>query len=335
MKAIINNKMMNRKLLTGLFIAAGFLFNACQKDIDVFVPDAGQLNSPDTSWYSTITATMPVTAVRNSLSLPTYTDSIQVNNSNAYITTPFGLLIGFPPNCCSGNAGQVITGTVQVELMLIKKRGDMIRMNKTTTSNGRLLVSGGEIFVSLKKEGVAVQLKQGVRIQIRQVETAPSTLMRFFAGDESNAERFNWLPTTDTLNTLVIGTQGYEIMTNHLRWINCDHFFDTTGTSQITVTADLASYFTNANTIAYTVFKDLRSVVGMYGDPATRKFATGRVPAGKAVTVVVISKQGNDYFLGYENTTTASPTSGTPVQHVTVKPVIKSLPDILNFLNTL
>ena len=326
---------MKRKILSGLLIATGFLLNACQKDIDVFIPDAGQLNGPDTSWYSSITATMPVTSLKNNLAADFYHDSIQVNANNAYIVTPSGLQCGFPPNCCVSNTGQAITGSVQVELMLIKNKGEMIRMNKPTASNGRLLVSGGEIFIRLKKDGNEVQLAPNKRILIRYPDVPLSTQMKFFAGDESNAERFNWLPVTDTLNTVGVGTQFYEINTNHLRWINCDYFYDTTGISRVTVTADLEAYFTNANTMAFTVFKDLRSVVGMYGDISTRKFSTGKIPAGKAITVVVLSKQGNDYFLGSEHTVTALPTSGAATQHVVVKPVKRSLAEILNFLNTL
>ena len=328
---------MNRKIIIVILLAAGFLLNACQKNIDVFVPDAGQLNGPDTSWYSSITSTMPVAELKNNLTTVSYTDSFQVNNNTAYINTPFGLQCGFPPNCCVGNTGQAITGTVQVELMLVKKKGDMIKLNKPTTSNDRLLVSGGEIFIRLKKDNQELQLASNVKIQLRYPVDLPiSTQMKLFMGVESNPERFNWLPNTDLVNnTLTITPQNYEIQTNHLRWINADYFYDTTGISRVSVTAELASYFTNANTIAYTVFKDFRSVVGMYGDITTRKFSTGKLPVGKAITVVVISKQGNDYFLGSENTTTAVPTSGTGIQPVAIIPVKKSLSDILNFLSNL
>ena len=99
--------------------------------------------------------------------------------------------------------------------------------------------------------------------------------------------------------------------------------------------AELASYFTNSNTIAYTVFRDFRSVVGMYGDVNSRKFSTGLLPVGKQVTVVVISKQGNDFFIGSQNVTTATSASNPGEQTVAVTPVKKSLAEIISFLNTL
>ena len=336
MRAMTKNKGMNRKIIIVILLGAAFLLNACQKNIDVFVPDAGQLNGPDTSWYSTITPAMPVSALKNNLALETYNDSIQVGNSASTLTTPFGLQCIFPPNSCVGNTGTIVTGNVKVEVLLVKKKGDMVRMNKPTSSNNRLLVSGGELFISLKKEGNEVHLAPNIKIRMKYQDAPISTQMKFFRGDESNPERFNWLPATDSANFVSPNIQGYEIFTNHLHWVNCDYFYDTTGIARVSVTADLASYFTNANTIAFTVFKDFRAVVGMYGDITTRKFSTYRLPVGKAITVVVISKQGNDYFLGAESAVTATPTSGnTSTQSVIVKPVKRSIADILSFLNTL
>jgi hypothetical protein len=198
------------------------------------------------------------------------------------------------------------------------------------------LVSGGEIFIRLKKDGVDVKLAANARVNIRYSDIPVNPLMQFFVGDESNTERFNWLPNPDTANNKILaGTQVYEIITNRLNWINCDYFYDTTGIGLVNISAELAPYFTNGNTVAYTVFKDFRSVVGMYGNANTRRFSSGKLPVGKAITVVVISKQGNDYYLGFESAVTLAPTTGTGTQSVHVTPVKRSLSDILYFLNTL
>jgi hypothetical protein len=103
----------------------------------------------------------------------------------------------------------------------------------------------------------------------------------------------------------------------------------------VSVIADIAPYFTNANTVAFTVFKDVRSVIAMKGNISTRKFMTGKLPVGKHVTVVVISKLGDDYYLGYESAVTQIPASNVTIQHVRVVPIKKSLPEILAYLSTL
>ena len=51
---------MNKKIATILLIAGALFLNACQKNSDIFVPDPGQLNTPDTTWSNTIATSAPV-----------------------------------------------------------------------------------------------------------------------------------------------------------------------------------------------------------------------------------------------------------------------------------
>ena len=328
---------MNIKTFISVIITGSLFLNACQKNTDIFVPDPGQINGPDTSWHSVITASMPVSILKNNLLLQPYQDSITVNANIASIVTPFGIQINFPPNSCATAVGQTVTGRVQVEIQVVKKKGDMIRLNKPSTSNDSLLVTAGQIFIKLKKDGQVLQLAPNVRINIHYVDLPTNPQMNFFVGDETNTERFNWLPNPDLLNnTLITGTQAYEIYTNRLRWISVAYGFNINTTAKINVAADIAPYFTNANTTVFTVFKDFRSVVAMHGDLNTRKFITGKLPVGKQITVVVISKQGADYYLGYESATTIIPAApGSLIQHVRIVPVKKSLPEILSYLSAL
>lgn len=327
---------MNKKIIILVLFAGSLFINACQKDIDVFVPDPGQLNGPDTTWQNTITATMPVSVLKNSLVTEPYQDSINVNASIATVTTPFGIQVNFPPNCCVNAASQPITGKVDVEIQVVKKKGDMIRLDKPSTYNDSMLVTAGQIFVRLKRAGQPLQLAPGVRFNINYIDLPPNPQARFFMGDETSTQAFNWLPTTEpNLDTIIITPQSYQVYTKRLRWISIAQQFEINTVAKVSVVADMANYFTNANTIAFTVFKDLRSVIAMKPDLGTRKFITGKLPVGKAITVVVISKQGNDYYLGTESAVTQNPASAPAIQQVHIVPVKKSLADILAYLNTL
>jgi hypothetical protein len=325
---------MNKKIAIILITCTALFLNACKKNTDVFVPDPGQLNAADTTWSNSLAATAPVYALKNVLVLQIVKDSIEVNANVALLTASNGVQVTFPPLCCVSSAGQVITGKVYVELLLIKKKGDMVLMNKPTISNGNVLVSGGEIFISLKKDGKELQLAPNAKIYIRYADAPTNPQMKLFIGDESNPAQFNWLPNTNLSDTLGIGPQTYEIATSHLRWINCDYFYDTTGITRSTVSAHLPANYTNANTTTFLVFRDFRSVLGMYPDVPQKKFSSGKIPNGKVATVVAISKQGNDYFLGKETITTGvNVTTGN--QKVVVNPVKASLADIKLFLSTL
>jgi hypothetical protein len=321
-----------------IVFAGSFFLNACQKDIDIFVPDPGQLNGPDSSWQNTVTATMPVSVLKNNLLPEIYKDTIAVSANADTITTSFGVQVIFPPHSCVNGSGSPVTGKVDVELTAVNKKGDMIRLDKPSTYNDSMLVTAGQIFIQLKKEGQPLQLAPGVRMKIRYTDLPVNPQMKFFFGDETNTQHFNWLPAPNpSADTILMGTQAYEIRTARQRWISVATLFDVNITTpKVQVSADIASYFTNANTIAFTVFKDVRSVIAMKPDLNTRKFMTGKLPIGKQITVVVISRQANDYYLGFESVVTQAPSSNpnTP-QPVHVVPIKKSLPEILAYLSTL
>ena len=95
------------------------------------------------------------------------------------------------------------------------------------------------------------------------------------------------------------------------------------------------THFTNANTIVFTVFKEMRSVAAMKAEASSHKFISGKLPVGKQITVVAISKMGEDYYLGYESAVTQIPVTNPLLQHVRVAPVKKSLAEILTYLGSL
>jgi hypothetical protein len=327
---------MNKKNFILVLFTVSLFLHACQKDIDVFVPDPGQTGAPDTSWQNTITATMPVSLLKNSLLTEPYLDSINVSASIATITTPLGIQVNFPPHCCANTAGQPVTGKVDVEIQVVKKKGDMIRLDKPSTYNDSMLVTAGQIFIRLKKDGQTLQLAPNIRFNINYVDLPTNPLAKFFMGDETSSQAFNWLPSPEpNLDTVIITPQSYQVYTKRLRWISIAQQFEVNTVAKVSIAADMAAYFTNANTIAFTVFKDLRSVVAMRPNLGTRKFITGKLPVGKAITVVVISKLGDDYYLGYESAVTQNPASTPAVQQVRVVPIKKSLPEIISYLNTL
>lgn len=326
---------MNKKITYLLLIAGTLFFSSCQKNIDVFVPDG--TTGPDTSWYATVSSSMPVAALQTSLLIEPVRDSVEISSANfTYLTTSSGIQCGFPPLCCISTAGIPVTGRVQVELFVIKKKGDMVMMNKPTTSNGNLLVSAGEIFIRLKKDGQEIGLAPGVKIAVRYTDLPVNSAMKLFFGEETLNGQFNWLPNNDTINNTVgYGQQVYEITTNHLHWINLDYMYDTAGIIRSTVSVKLPSNYTNANTTAFLVFKDMRSVARMNPELTEKRFITGKMPAGKAAYIVVLSKQGNDYFMAKESITTGVNVNTNGNQAFSLTPVKTALADIKTWLATL
>jgi hypothetical protein len=315
------------------WLVVSVLFTSCQKDTDIFTPDTTSVGL-DTNWVASINDQSPVSEVKRLLRRENFVDSIDATAGGTFHTSE-GLTVIVLPSSLQFSNGQLATGKIHIETMIVKQKGDMIRLDKPTTSFGRVLVSGGEIFVRIRKENQELQLAPGKTIYIKYNDSNPSSLMKLFYGDESNPERFNWLPTTQNSRGLVAATAfGYEIMSEQLRWINCDYFADSSG-QRVNVVASLPADYTNANTSVYLVFKEIKSVVGMYGDMNTKKFSSSKVPSGKVAVVVSITKKGtNSYYLGRE-TITIGQTSLNGIQSVPLHPQPTSLSDIKAYLSTL
>ena len=326
---------MKTKIILFHFVLVAMLISSCQKDTDIFIPHG--VSGIDTNWVAAVDDLSPISEVKKLLRRELSLDSIDATAGGTF-HTPEGLTVRLNPASLQFANGQAVTGKIYIETMLVRHRGDMVRLDKPTTSYGRVLISGGEIFIRIRKENQELQLAPGKGIYIKYTDPAPSPLMKLFYGDESDPQKFNWIPadnrTGNTVDSLSASSFGYELMSSKLRWINCDYFADTTG-ARVKVTASLPADYTNANTSVYLVFKEIKSVVGMYGDPATKRFSSSKVPSGKVAVVVSITKKGtNSYYLGYETILTGQ-TSLNEIQSVPLKPQPTSLTDIKTYLNTL
>jgi hypothetical protein len=329
---------MKTKIILLPIVLVVITFASCQKDTDLFIPDGTSVGL-DTNWVASVTDLSPVSEIKRLIKKDIVLDSIDAT-AGGTLQTSEGLTVIVLPQSLALSNGLLASGRVYVETMLVKQRGDMIRLDKPTTSLGRVLVSGGEVFIRIRKESEELHLAPGKGIYIKFAEPTPSTQMKLFYGDESNTERFNWLADSSggsngtTIGVTTQPTLGYEFFSNRLRWINCDYFADTSA-GRVVVSTSFAADYTNANTAVYLVFKDLKSVAGMYGDVTSKKFSSAKVPTGKAAIVVSISKKGtNSYYLGHETITTGQ-TSLNGVQIVPLKPQPTSLTDIKAYLATL
>ena len=327
---------MKTKIILFHLVITILLFTSCQKDTDLFIPDTTSVGL-DTNWVAAVTDLSPVSDVKRLLKKDNLLDSLDATAGGTFQTSE-GLTVIVLPGSLQLSNGQLATGRIHVETIVVRNRGDMVRLDKPTTSFGRVLISGGEIFVRIRKENEELHLAPGKGIYIKYTDPSPIRLMKLFYGDESNAERFNWIPVANQTSGGSVDTlsnpSGYALFSTQLRWINCDYFADTSG-ARVNVTASLPADYTNANTSVYLVFKDIKAVVGMYGDITTKKFSSPKVPSGKSAIVISITKKGtNSYYLGHETITTGQTNlNGTHV--VPLKPQPTSLSDIKAYLATL
>jgi hypothetical protein len=159
--------------------------------------------------------------------------------------------------------------------------------------------------------------------------------MRIFYGDTTvnNLDNFTWVPAADMQRVNIWRDSGsmnygYEMFSKKFNWINCDKFADTTK-PRTTVSAILPVNFTNNNTAVYLVFKDMLSVIRMYTNVANRLFYFNDIPINTNVTIVSISKIGDNFYLGTKEARI------TRNQVVKLSPQKKTKKEIDDYINSL
>ena len=325
------------------------LLGSCKKDVDTFTI-IKELVSPaktDTIWHNEqdISDTDVVRTIAKNVAIPPQLDSVDITKGDTVVTTD-NVTIIIPSLCANTQSGTTAKGKAQLEFLMIKKKGYMIRSDKpTVTSNGSLLESGGEIFMRLTQGGQELELAPGKTIRLRTKDATADTRMRFFYGNQANINQFNWLGGGDNNSSQVVKIwvdssrnstvpAGYDVVTSKLHWINCDKLnADTAHLTKVCVQIS-ADSFTNANTMVFLAFRDVNAVVKLWGDPSLKKFCTPSaykgLPIGKVMTVVTISKINNVWYLGALPNLTISANLTVPITPSASTDVL-----IAAFLNTL
>ncbi len=182
------------------------------------------------------------------------------------ITGTNGTVVNFYPNSFVTSDGTPVTGNVEIKLIEIYKKSDMIRMNKPTMGNlpgGGMapLISGGEFKVTASQNGQEVLLAPGMSYNL--IAPAPNGIdpnMEIFYGNESG-DTLTW---NQADSSLVFGEQGsYYGYFDSLNWVNFDYFMNDPN-PQTTVQVQIPTGFTNQTCAMYVSFDGLNSITSFY-----------------------------------------------------------------------
>jgi len=333
--ARIRKKIMKQnKFIIFIFTSIALLLSACQKETsDVFLPDSGQLLGADTNWVTAINSSMPVSLLKADLAIPTHIDTIDIDNNTSYLNAASGLQCTFQPNCLTDSNNNPIKGDITAESLLLQNKGDLVRLNMSTIANGKVIGSAGMFFIKLKKDGAGVKLSPQAKINIQYRDTQNIPSIKLFYGTAGSLGILNWYVNNDSVNNITASNNGYEINTNRLGWINAGYPIEANPLENINISINLAKHFTNANTVAWLVFKNSRSVVNLNGDPVGKKFSCTNLPHNQEATILVLSRQVDDYYLGSKEIISTAGSGN--LLSVAITPVKVSLDVLKQYLNSL
>lgn len=236
----------------------------------------------------------------------------------------------FQPNAFTDEAGNIVTGNVDVQIQEFYKKSQMILANKTTMASDGLLESRGEVYVNATQNGRPLRIRSGYA-KIQFEATDYNKPMKLFAGTVSaTTNDVTWtvnsvVPVSnsnlgcsiastypfppaylygadsaicDTLHTFPLDSFG---------WINCDYFMRDIYTSvPVTdVTINVPSGYDKTNTNVYVVFSNINAVMSVhnYSSGAFIMLGGYQVPIGMQATIVALNYHSGSWYSSFTSVT--------------------------------
>lgn len=326
--------------LAGMFMTLGLL-TGCKQDVDVFIPREG----PDPNAVGDIGRFFQKAA--QDLQSQVYVTS---NDQNTLIQTSKGTQIHCPAGLFVNQNGVVVNGDVELEVLEIFTKSEMIRLNRfPVSSDKKVLDSGGELFLRATQGGEELQLAGDKKMRIET--TAPDAVSEmelfygvnlndplapdndFFAWEEADGDPNIWnnVNAWEWFDSLGNDWKfGYVFETTQLGWLNIDRFLKEPGLELTQVCLELPDAYDPTNSLALIVFDDLNSVMPLWGDPDQQKFCQINIPVNYSVKLVLISEQGDDNYFYAE-----TPVVVQPDMTVSLLPVSTGFESVLNAIENL
>lgn len=202
-----------------------------------------------------------------------------------------GTTIQFYGNSFEDAAGNLITGNIDIELIEIYGKKDMLFLNKQTLgdNNGNLspLISGGEFKVTASQGGNEVYLRYSYNATV-QASSGIDPNMEVFYQNSVTDDTLTWASAD---SSQLWGNGGlYNVYFDSLGWVNCDYFMNQPG-NQTSVSVNVPNGFDNTNCAVFISFDGYNSLTSIY-NYSNGNFNTGNyytIPEGLAVHFIAMA----------------------------------------------
>lgn len=250
--------------------------------------------TPQSSMYSTTHSSGSEFLASKAPAIQRFTkdasSSIAINSSNGYN-------YNFAPGSLFIN-GSLVVGNVDIEIVEVVNKSEMIFSGVTTLAGDRLLASGGMFDISISQGGQPVTLNGSYSMSVPY--ESRDFAMQIFEGEEvTNSDQstgVNWVTadsswvSRDSSNNLDSGR--YYLNLNFLSWCNLDKFYNATDGGQVRL--KLPSECTSSNTTVYMIFEE-NSVVNLFADATLEEFNSGSyiLPLGWDIKLLAVCVDDN------------------------------------------
>ncbi|GAB4333252.1 MAG: hypothetical protein OHK0038_09320 [Flammeovirgaceae bacterium] len=232
--------------------------------------------------------------------------SFKINpNQTNTINTESGTKLNIPSGTLVDASGNPITSEIEIKLLEAIDREDVILSGMPTTSNGELLVSGGEFDIDLG-EDVKVGENGQLTMEVPISDTTVMAGMQLYVEGVDSFGNFTWIPVAGGIST----TNNSYIVTLPSGFsgggINIDKPIRMPLTPYVSVKPDtslLPVIQPNQDTLikTYITLKNFNSVDYPKFDEIRQSFVSYAIPANQEAMAIMMYYQENKLFYGKQS----------------------------------
>lgn len=274
--------MKNFKIFTISIIVILVSVIACKKEVETPIPTPTPTVNPTDALFS------------NNLQEAIQSSTVDVSNWTPITSSGAEIWIG--PNSFVDATGNLVTGNIDVELIVALDNKEMLMLNRpTVTNNGELLISGGIIYINATQNGEQLQIDEPLNTSMPITMVGnPNSPLSVWNGDTTANGDFVW--TEDTTNILWADS-SYVFGIDTIGWTNLDVLADT---GQGVITGDdlsvvLPSGLNGGNSSVMMYLTNINSFASISDYDQDGTFTAGgyQIPIGTTPQFVVISMLNN------------------------------------------
>jgi len=239
-------------------------------------------------------------------------------DSGGSVEGEHGTKVTFNANSFVDADGNEVTGDVDIELIEILNRADMLLSDKTTQGrqeDGSIatLVSGGEFYVNAKKEGEQLQLKDGQSFNIVVPTDTLDQAMQLFVNEDKECldpdcdvvweEEKNRMEIGDTPNGAGLAYYGFV---SNFGWTNIDRWYSDPR-PKTTLFVDVPEGYDGSNCSVYLTYDGEPTALARFDvyDEETELFTEhyGQIPIGLEVHFIMVTIIDGQYYYAIQGAT--------------------------------
>jgi hypothetical protein len=210
----------------------------------------------------------------------------------------------FPFSLCDV-FGNPVQEEVEIRLIELFSRSDMLRSARVTTSRDRLLETAGQLHIQASQNLLPLELSQAIKVEMPVNDALCNPLaMRLYAGSTSttrpysSGKGFDWEPLTDKPLKIkkINGKKYFSFELDRFHWFSCNYLFARRAGRTMVSARMIYPVRELDDKAAFLVFRDVNAVARLY--PAGSKFTIFNVPVNMPASILTLGMEKGRLFYG-------------------------------------